>query len=246
VTHKLNQIFLFSACATVMSLFTAGAVTVGACVNNDPLSDYLVSGYSCTIGDKTFSDFTYTSSASNAVQITASGITVDVLNGVTPLDPTGDIGLGFNASWVASGANSFTDSVIGFVVTVNSGPLLIEDTGVAQLSGIYGDANASVVETACGPAPCAPGPIGVITFDAPDPVGALRTNDATFTAVPSVEVTKDITVQSDAPNGYAHMSFVADTFSQTEVPEPRAISLLLTLGLVAGFAFRKKFQGARS
>ncbi|MBV9771464.1 MAG: hypothetical protein JOZ32_17970, partial [Bryobacterales bacterium] len=214
---------------------------------NDPLSDYLTTGYSCSIGDKTFSNFTYTSSAQgDATLINASGISVSTLDSASPLDPNGDIGLGFTASWVASGADAFTDSVIGFTVTVapNAG-MLIKDTAVAQTSGVSGSGIASVAEVACGPAPCnLSDPWSTITFDSSSAYNGYA--DTGFSPISSIEVSKDISASTTAAGDLAHLSFVADTFSQTATPEPRALSLLLTLGLVAGFAFRKKLQGVRA
>ena len=67
-----------------------------------------------------------------------------------------DIGLSFNASWTAS-ANQTIDSVIGFRVTVISGgPLLIEDFGLAQTSGVTGNGSASVTEAAAARLPALP------------------------------------------------------------------------------------------
>jgi hypothetical protein len=242
VIHEAKQMFIPMACVVVFSLSTATADT---CVNGDMLSVFLASGYSCVIGDKTFSDFTYASSSSNAVQVSATGITVDVLDGASAFDPSGDIGLGFNAGWVASGVDSLTSSSIGFTVTVTPGSaLLIEDTGVSQLSGVSGDASASVEEDSCGPAPCERGTSSILTFD--DGANASRTADTTFTPVASVEVSKSILVESNAATGFAHLSFVADTFSQTVTPEPRGLSLLLGLVVVVSVTRRKKLHGVRT
>jgi hypothetical protein len=61
-------------------------------------------------------------------------------------------------------------------------------------------------------------------------------------------VSKDINVNAGTGDGfdYASITKVTDVFSVSAVPEPRALSLLLGLGLVAGFVIRKKFQGARA
>jgi hypothetical protein len=241
VIHKSKQFLILAASAVTLSMFTAAADT---CVNDNTLSTYLAAGFSCTIGDKTFSNFSYSSSATNATSISASGITVNTLDGVTPFDPTGEIGLGFNASWVAAGLGSDTQSLIGFTVTVTPGSsLLIEDTGVAQLSGVTGDGSATVVEDSCGPAPCAPGPWSTLTLD--DSSGATRMADTTFTPVTSVEVSKNILVESNTLTSFAHLSFVADTFSQTATPEPISASLLLDFGIIACVVLRKRLKAVR-
>jgi hypothetical protein len=68
-------------------------------------------------------------------------------------------------------------------------------------------------------------------------------NDTIFTPTGTISVTKDINVIGS--NGTASITNVVDVFSQTTVPEPRTVSLFLSLGLFAGIVLRKKFQGAR-
>ena len=161
--------------------------------------------------------------------MTADGVTVGVITGP-------DIGLSFNASWAAS-MNQTTDSAIGFRVSVVSGgPLLIEDFGLAQTSGVTGNGSASVTEDGCGPAPCTPGPLEVMTFD----LGGSHTqrvNDTIFSPVGSVQVSKDINVIGGTVTpSLSVISLVSDTFSQTSVPEPLTFAMLggglLALGLL--------------
>jgi len=243
---RFKNVLLFISCAAIMSLFPANGAT---CVDGAALSTFLATGFSCTIGDKIFSDFTYTSSAQGgATAVQASGISVNTLGpsgtgaGGASLDFPADIGLAFNASWIASGANAFTDSIIGFTVTVvNGANMLIKDAGVAQLAGAFSTGVASVAEKGCGPVPCQLNQWGVLTLDTSSYSSSI--NGTIFTPVGSIRVQKDISVNAGtAADGFAHLSRVADTFSQ--VPEPRAISFLLGLGLV-GFSLRKKLQPAR-
>lgn len=193
------------------------------CPDGGTLSTFLGSGYSCQVGDKIFSGFTYTSSAfGGALAVPAAGVTVDTIgplgSGASLLG--GNIGLQFNAGWNAL-AGETTDSDIGFTVTVLGGAKLIEDFGLAQVSGVLPNGNASVVENGCGPAPCTPSELAVMTFDYGDS-NTQRVADTMFTPLGSVEVSKDISV-TGGTNGAAHLSIVQDTFSQ--VPEPLSMSL---------------------
>jgi hypothetical protein len=198
-----------------------------ACVDGDTFASYEATNATggCTIGDKTFSNFTYTSSATNATKIDAGGVTVDTIgpagSGATLSGP--DIGLQFNAGWTV-GSGQILDSLIGFDVAVTDGPALIKDAGLVQGgSGISGNGIGSVAENACAPAPCTPsGAINLLTVDTAGEVSL--TDMAIFTPTGSLSVTKDISVNGNS--GTAEISRVNDTFSQTSVPEPASLTLL--------------------
>lgn len=214
---------LFLICAVALSAPLAWSATV-TCGDNVSLTTYLVSGYSCQIGDKIFSNFTYTSSAfGGALAVPAAGVTVDTLGpaGSGASLANTNIGLQFNAGWNA-GAGATTDSAIGFTVTVVGGATILEDFGLAQTSGVTPNGSASVVENGCGPAPCTPSQLAVMTFDFGGS-DTQRTADTMFTPLGSVQVEKDISV-TGGTTGSAQLSLVADTFSQ--VPEPVSVSLL--------------------
>ncbi len=222
-------------------LAAAHAWAAPVCGDNTPLSTYLVSGYSCQIGDKTFSNFNYVSSAQGgAVAITPAGITVDTLGplGSGASIVNNDIGLQFNANWSAT-AGQVTDSNIGFTVTVNGGgAMLIDDTGLAQISGVSPNGSASVAERGCGPAPCTPNTISVLTFDNGGPT-SQTVLDTYFTPVGSLAVMKDIAV-SGGTSGFATLSLVDDTFSQIAVPEPMSMGLLGGGLALLGLARRRR------
>jgi hypothetical protein len=225
-----------------MSLFTLSAAP---CVNGDTLAQY-VSMYAtagCTYGGFTFSDFTYTDSASGAggSLVTARDVYV-----YTAINADGS-GLSFEASWDADGYGSTSDGDVAFNVTVDSGAESITDAGLAQTGGVAGSGIATVSEQGCGPIPCVPGTWQVLTFDAGTGPGEDQSSaDTLLTSTGSVRVSKDINANAGTGDGFdeATITKVTDVFST--VPEPRALSLLLGLGLVAGFVFRKKFQGARA
>src|SRR5690242_2986700 len=79
------------------------------------LADYTASGFSCSIGDKTFSNFVYVSSASGgAIAPPASGVAVaPVTSGFGS-----EIGLLFSAAWLV-GSGQIQDSLLSYTVTCN-------------------------------------------------------------------------------------------------------------------------------
>lgn len=243
MTHKLLKLALFSACATVMSLFTLSAAT---CVSGDTLA-YYISHYGttgCTYDGFTFSDFTYTDSASGG----GTTQTADEVKVFTAINADG-VGLSFDGSWDADVSGATSDGDVSFSVAVIGGAETITDAGLAQTGGVGGSGIATVSEQGCGPVPCVPGTWQVLTFDAGTGPGEDQSSTDTLLAgTGSVRVSKDINVNAGTGDGfdYASITKVTDVFSVSAVPEPRALSLLLGLGLVAGFVIRKKFQGARA
>jgi hypothetical protein len=219
----LKKLSLFTIFGLAMTAMTAFATPV--CPDGSTLDTFLSSGYSCQVGNLVFSNFTYTSSAfGGALAVPATGVTVDTLGptgtGASVLNSS--IGLQFNASWSAL-SNAATDSDIGFTVTVvNGGAMTIEDFGLAQVSGVNPNGSASVAENGCGPAPCTPAALAVMTFDFGGS-NTQRVNDTMFSPLGSVTVSKDISVNGGT-DGSAMLSLVQDTFSQ--VPEPMSMGLM--------------------
>src|ERR1700722_9554779 len=210
------------------------------CVSGDTLTQFEALGNTgCQIGDKTFSDFSYTDTASGgAIAVTAGDITVGTV-GPGESFPGANYGVAFDGSWTADNGQT-SDGVISFVVSVVKGAYMeITDSGLAQTSGITGSGVANVAEQGCSGVACTPGTWAVLTLQ--DGTTDSAASDTILSPTGSVTVSKDINVV--APIGsFATITLVTDTFSQTAIPEPRVLSLLLALGLVAGFAFRKKYK----
>jgi hypothetical protein len=200
---------------------------VPACVSGGTLASYEALASGCQIGDKIFSSFTDINSGTNP--LTAAEITVTPINGA-------EIGVQFNAPWSASAGQS-SDSDITFVVSVVSGgPLLIDDASVVQSSsGFIGDGVANVSEGVCGPTPCTP----TLTLQTVNSAGTTSLKDhKVFTPTGSVFASKDIAVNGNT--GFASLSSVQDTFSQTGVPEPTAMGLLGSALVGLSFIARKR------
>ncbi len=210
-----------------------------ACIDGTTLASYVALGATgCQIGDKIFSDFSYTPTSINTAPIPATGVAVDTVGpaGETISGPR--FGLQFNAPWTA-GTGAANDGAITFMVTVaGGGPLLIEDAALAQVSAISGTGAASVGESGCGPAPCTVGQWTLMTFNTT--AGSRASDHTIFTPIGSIEVTKDINTAGGS-NGFASLSVVQDTFSQTPVPEPATIILLgLSLASIGVLRLRRR------
>jgi hypothetical protein len=235
---KISMLLAFG----LITLPSAFAAPCQVGTSGTALSNWLTSGFSCTVGDKTFSNFTYIASGTNPVP--ASGVTV---NAIGPAS-TGagilgtNIGLQFNAPWNAAQMGLSSDAAIGFTVTVSSGPALISDLGLAQVSGINPNGSASVAELICGTGPtCTPNAFSTLTFQSsttcPGPSCVLTATTTLTSNFGSVNVIKDIAASGGGVlGGFADVSVVQDTFSQTSIPEPVSMGLLGGGLALLGFA----------
>jgi hypothetical protein len=193
----------------------------GAC-GVSTLSIYDTPGFSCTIGDKTFSGFTYSAGGSNPRQ--AAGIRVDVV-------ATGpEQGLLFTSVWEASNGRTST-AVIGYTVT-EVGKLLLDDAELGMSA--FGHRDPTVNESAGGASLFA-------FYDGSTNPPAFRLDDfAKFPAVASLNV-QDTLFVGGTGKGRTGITRVFNGFS--EVPEPGTLTLFGSgLMALAGFARRRVRQ----
>jgi hypothetical protein len=227
VTHKFAQYVILAVSALGLSALPAAADSP---CPSEALSLYLVSGFSCSVGDLDFSDFSYNTGGTNP--IAASSV------GVAPVTSPDGPGLNFDPAAQISGSDLTQDIEVGFTVTATDGSL-ISDVYIAfgNVGPITGDGLATYNEQFCNLA-------GTCSLDVEDPGSAkskdiLLTNTALGGPVSSLVITKDLMLSTGA-SGSASVSGFLNEYS--EVPEPRGVSILMGFGLLAGFVFFKRRQ----
>jgi hypothetical protein len=203
---------------------------------------------SCTIGDKTFSDFTYRMGSSGSAPVPASDVTVTTMN-----EGPSAIGFLFGVD-LSAGPGQSNDIGIGYTV---NGPDMTDATmtmagGVAPLSNITG--SATIAEIVCPGhviSGCAASlPLSVYNINGIPPnttntcdfgmkSGVLVCNEGTPIAVNTLGVLKDVNVIGGT--GSASISLFTDTVSQGAVPEPGFYGVLAGgMGAIVMFARRRK------
>jgi len=205
-------------------LGTSAIAMASAC----PVSTYdnYLGGFSCTIDDKTFSNFSYPSSASGgAALIPPSGVAV------VPVTTLHNPGFLFSSGFGVI-SNQTQDEFFGFTVRVNSGGNAIDDITLLQLgSGFTGTGSASIAETVCLGDTFADGCLhgtiaSLLTVD--NSTLVKLSDHITFAPVRVIDVVKDLELFG-GPSGSAFVSGVENQFS--EVPEPSTL-LMLGTGIV--------------
>jgi hypothetical protein len=183
---------------------------------------YGMSGFSCTIGDLTFSDFGYIPAGSGTAVPDAGAVTV------TPVTTGfgGDVGLDFTAAWLVATGQTIDSSISFDVSTTNPGG--ITDADLVVVGGSSGTAAASVAETSTSTTPN----LSLFTEYALGTIN-VESDSATFAPVGSLSLTKDVGLDGGTTAGGAHISDVYNLFSEgatTMTPEPSL--LILCTGLV--------------
>jgi hypothetical protein len=190
----------------------SAAVQAAQC-SGGTLAEYTVSGFTCTLNDLTFHDFSYVSSAfDGAVAPGTSGVAVN------PEIIGGNGGFLFSSGWMA-GPGQVDDSLITYTATCKG--CLIHNLILIMAGGASNTGLASVSETSTSVTPN----VNLITG------GTQLTDMTTFTtSVGSITLTKDIGV-SGGTDGFATISAVSNLFSTvtTLTPEPSLILLCLAL-----------------
>ncbi|MGE0258818.1 MAG: PEP-CTERM sorting domain-containing protein [Alphaproteobacteria bacterium] len=218
------------AASLALGLIAAGALPVAALAQpctTASYDTYLAAGFSCEVGDKTFSSFSFTSTAGGSgIQVTPNQIAV------SPQFTAQGPGLTFSsgAIFVSQAAPiadlTFVDVTLDFTVTAGAG-FLIEDAALNIAGGVTGGGVAMVDETVT--------PGGALHTEFP----ATPSDHITFTPVLTVDVLKDIFVGVPAGStGTANITAISQTFSQV-VPEPGSLALL-GAGLVGMGLLRRR------
>jgi len=241
VTHKITKYLILATGALCLSAIPALADSACTATNLGNYVDSMYGGtasssFSCSVTSDgvtlDFSNFTYTPGGST--QIAADDIGVSAVT--TPDGP------GLNFDPAASISSGTEDVEIGFTVTAEGG---------ADLSDIYIDL-ANVLTTGTG----------TVTYDeefcggmenecslyveapATDDVNSVNlSNTAIGGPVTSLTITKDVLLSAGTAGTASTTGFLNE---YSTVPEPRGVSMLLGLGLLAGFVVFKRRQVVQS
>ena len=237
--RKLASALLVIAVVTLLS----GIGFASACPSGT-MANYIGSGFSCTIGDKTFSNWFYQGTANPPNFALPPGSV-----GVVPQTQLGNPGFRFSAPWSVSTLSGVLsmNSDIDYGVTVNPGGALITDVSLA-IGGysFTGTGDVRVDETLCiGALFGANGSCGgtlknLRVFD--NSSGLVSFNEINFAGVTEVGVEKDILLDAGT-NGAADLSLVLNNFSeQGTTPEPGSILLFGSGALALAGVLRRKLK----
>jgi hypothetical protein len=214
----------------------AGATPMPGHCAGGALSTYLGNGFSCTIGNLLFSNFSYT--PGGTVQLPATSITINPLN-----TPVGDEGFDFNPG---QGVSSSTPTLISedvnisFLVSTVNGAASINDLFIGFNGSTTGSGLANFTEKYC------PGQTTTIggsctgggTFSVPTS-GAAINQTITFANSSMVAIDKDVLVSTQGGIGQASVSDFANRYSQTLTPEPGTL-LAMAGGLIGLGLMRRR------
>jgi hypothetical protein len=231
---KWLSALLVIACVALLS----GIGFASPCVTGTWEYYLTLPGGSCTIDDKTFSNFSYSYSPQDF------GIPPSSLS-TTPITTHFDPGFSWNAGWnVSNGSGVPTqDSFIDYTVTVNRGGLPIIDVSLSMGgASFFGTGGARVDETVCLGATfpaCTGGTVKQLSVYDNSQQGVKLFDEITFGGVTEIDVQKDIELTSGT-NGGASLSLVTNQFS--EIPEPGSILLFGSGALALAGVLRRKLN----
>lgn len=234
---KWFSALLVMACVVLLS----GIGSASACVSGTWAEYLALNPNSCTIDDKTFSNFSYSYSPHD-FGIPPASLSVEPIT--TQFNP----GFRWTAAWnVSNGSGVPTqDSFIDYTVTVNPGGNLITDVSLSMGgASFFGTGSARVDETICVGAmfpSCGGGTTYQLTVYDNGQQGFKPFDEVTFAGATEIDVEKDVELTSGT-NGGASLSMVSNQFSEQQTPEPSSILLFGSGALAFAGVLRRKLKG---
>ena len=175
----------------------------------------LTSGGSITCGDKLFNNFTYSATGDMPAD---SGVNV-VCKTVA-----GNLGLEFQGAFGDTPTSpGGSDALISYIVTVTDPRFVITDAHIYGNPAILPPGGTGIMSVTDTFHPDAPNIMSIFDIK-PDFPNQLSDFTTFATGYKTLHVQKDIF--GFALRGFATMSFVDQTYSQTGVPEPGTLGLL--------------------
>jgi hypothetical protein len=239
VTHKFSKYFILAIGA--LSISALPALADVPCSTDTNLAQFLSDfggSTGCTVtADGVTLDFSAFNYNNSGITVAPSSIGVSEVG--TPDGP----GLDFDTGSNLNGANLTEDVKIGFTVTAPAGTLLSDVYIALNNVFVQNGGDVSYTEQIClTDQTC--------DIEVEDPSGpfsktVLLSQTAIGGPVGSLIITKDVDLTTgDSETSKAKTSDFLNEYST--VPEPRATSFVLALGLLAGFAFFKRRQATQS